>query len=380
MIAVGGVTADRRDAESHPLVAYAAVASVGAGIMHATAVSMHAEHPGLARVFVLLSLAQVGWGLAAVRRPDAPLLWVGLVVNLGAFAGWLATRVTGIGWIPGLEAAESPAVADSVCAALGLAAGAICVAGLVVGRMPGRPGVLTPSLAVAALVLPGMWVGADHVHDHGGDHDHAAANWPRPFDPAQPVDISGVSGVSAEQEQRARRLIADTARDLPRWSTIEAAVADGYRSIGDSVTGYEHYINASLIRDERFLDSSAPESLVYRVDGPRRTLVSAMYMAPPSASMDDPQLTGFAGPLMQWHVHDDLCWGLGPNLNPVVIGVTGPDGKCPRGSLNVGIDVAMVHVWIIPHQCGPFAAVEGIAAGTAAVDDAERVDLCDHEH
>lgn len=362
--------------ESHPYIGFAAMASIGAGVMHATAVSMHAEHPGLARIFVVLSLLQVGWGLLALQRRGALLLAAGLAVNLTAFGGWLVTRLTGISWISGLEFSESPSVADTVCAALGLLAGAICAAGLVVGRVPSRGGLTAPSLLVAAAVFPGMWLGASHVHSH----DHGAVNWPRPFDPSVPADLSGVPGVSAEQEQRAADLIVDTARDLPRWATVDAAVADGYRSIGDEETGYEHFVNTSLLRDGKFLDSSAPESLVYRVEGTKRTLVSAMYMAPPLMSMEDPMLTDFAGPLMQWHVHDDLCWGVGPGFTPIVVGVTGDDGKCPPGSLNVGIDVAMVHVWVSPHQCGPFAAVEGIAAGTAAVDDAERVDLCDHSH
>jgi hypothetical protein len=40
----------------------------------------------------------------------------------------------------------------------------------------------------------------------------------------------------------------------------------------------------------------------------------------------------------------------------------------------------MVHVWITPHECGPFAAIEGVAAGTADASDAERVDLCNEVH
>jgi hypothetical protein len=83
---------------------------------------------------------------------------------------------------------------------------------------------------------------------------------------------------------------------------------------------------------------------------------------------------------MQWHAHDNLCWRLGPGGTPVVAGITDASGRCTVGSLRVGFDVAMVHVWITPHECGPFAAVEGIAAGTAAVDDSERVDLCGHAH
>jgi hypothetical protein len=37
----------------------------------------------------------------------------------------------------------------------------------------------------------------------------------------------------------------------------------------------------------------------------------------------------------------------------------------------------MVHVWITPHPCGPFAALEGIAGGQISEGE-ER--LCDHAH
>jgi len=40
----------------------------------------------------------------------------------------------------------------------------------------------------------------------------------------------------------------------------------------------------------------------------------------------------------------------------------------------------MVHVWLAAHPCGPFAAVEGVAAVVADVSDSERVDLCNRQH
>ena len=40
----------------------------------------------------------------------------------------------------------------------------------------------------------------------------------------------------------------------------------------------------------------------------------------------------------------------------------------------------MVHVWIAPHECGPFAALEGHGAGQASVSDGARMDQCDHDH
>ena len=95
--------------------------------------------------------------------------------------------------------------------------------------------------------------------------------------------------------------------------------------------------------------------------------------------IDDPKLTDFAGPLMQWHVHDDLCWGLDDNGEPVVKGVVeSSGGTCPAGSVNAGGDNPMVHVWIAPHECGPFAALEGHGAGQASVGEGLRTDQCDH--
>jgi hypothetical protein len=37
----------------------------------------------------------------------------------------------------------------------------------------------------------------------------------------------------------------------------------------------------------------------------------------------------------------------------------------------------MIHVWIVPHECGPFAALEGVGAGQIKPGE-ER--LCDHAH
>ena len=149
-----------------------------------------------------------------------------------------------------------------------------------VGRRPApqRHRLAVPSLLVAAMAVPAMWAGGTHVHSHahndaslaaGADghvhtdgstdgstdatasadagHVHtdasattATTDWPRPWDPAKGLDISGVPGVTPEQEARATKLVDETLKYLPRWSTPEAAIADGYRSIGDAGTGSEH--------------------------------------------------------------------------------------------------------------------------------------------
>jgi hypothetical protein len=210
-------------------------------------------------------------------------------------------------------------------------------------------------------------------------HPHLA-DWPRAYDPAVGIDIGGVEGVSAEQESRARALIESTLDELPRWANYDDAVAQGWVSIGDESTGYEHLVNRRLIVDDKFLDPTAPESLVYRAEGSKRTLVSAMFMANVGVAIDDPTLTDFAGPLMQWHVHDNLCFRNNAQGRSVVAGVLNAEGKCPAGSALGGIGISMVHVWITAHPCGPFAALEGEGAGRADVSDAERKDLCEHDH
>ena len=206
----------------------------------------------------------------------------------------------------------------------------------------------------------------------------AASGWPRPYDPANPIDFSGIGGVTAEQAARATALIQSAQRDLPKYAKVSDAEKSGYVSIGDGVTGFEHYMKYSLLNDGRVLDTTAPESLVYEVKGTVKTLVSAMFIANPGTPLTDTTLVNYAGGLMQWHVHSNLCW-ISVNGVPKVVGVTNAAGACSIGTLQPA-GAPMVHVWISSHVCGPFAALEGNAAGVANVSDAERVDLCNKDH
>lgn len=371
----------------------AGVASVGAGALHLFAAGLHTEHATLARLMVLLAAAQCAAGLLAAMsaRKAVPALVIG--VNVVAVAIWGYTRFAGLPWPEGLTAAEAPQLLDTTCALLGL----VAIAGATVALV--RPGATLPTASTAtaaglagALAVAAMLGGAGHVHSHGdgGGHSHAAgdghgghdhdtgAAWPRPWDPANPIDVSGVPGVTPAQEQRATALIRDTLDKLPAFADVTTIGALGFRSIGDASTGHEHYINGAYIRDDRFLDPAYPESLVYRVDGDQRTLVSAMYIAK-DKKIDDPELVDFGGPLMQWHVHDNLCWKRGDN-GPVVAGVTDEAGNCPPNSVNPGAGNPMVHVWITAHRCGPFAALEGHGAGQAVSADGRRTDTCAHDH
>jgi hypothetical protein len=312
-------------------------------------------------------------------------------VNVAAVGGWALTRTVGISWVHGLEEPERPQFADTTCAALGAIARVLAVVVLLRGtpRAPAPASLVAPGALVGAICVAAMLTGATHVHHHdeaGHVHDetapgeaphvHAAdmSTWPRPFDPTQPIDFAGVPGVTPDQQARAETLVASTLRDLPQFGDVTKVGALGFTSIGDAGSGFEHYINSAYLRDDAFLDPKKPESLVYQVDGDKRTLVAAMF-ASSEISLTDPKLVDWGGPLMQWHVHGDLCW----SLAQVVVGVTDEAGKCPAGSINVLGDVPMVHVWITPNKCGPFAALDGPLAGQVA-GDGPRVDQCAAHH
>jgi hypothetical protein len=70
-----------------------------------------------------------------------------------------------------------------------------------------------------------------------------------------------------------------------------------------------------------------------------------------------------------------LCFTDDP-VAPQVRGVTDANGQC-RPPLKPLRPAPMIHVWITPNKCGPFAALEGIGAGQIA-DGTTR--LCDVAH
>jgi hypothetical protein len=385
------------------------IASIGAGAIHAAAVGIHAEHATLSRLFVAVAVAQILVGLATLLRGGRAVAVATARGNGGAVVAWIATRVSGISWIEGLEQSEAPQFADSVCAALGAVAVGAAVVTLRGGATRATPMRLgLPAIGLGAVTVAAMMSGATHAHsndagqghshaeatddegatstadahgdtpgssvgdghDAAGEHDPAAVA----YDPTQPIDLSGVDGVSPEQQAFAENLVAVNIVRLPQWADPAVAEAAGFHSIGDADSGHEHYVQWEWIDDDVWLDPDAPESLVYepQPDGTKK-LVSAMYMLPHDVALED--VPDLGGPLMQWHVHDDLCLTDDP-VAPQVEGLTRPDGTCRPPNVKLQ-EWAMIHVWIVPHECGPFAALEGIGAGS--IEEGEQR-WCDHAH
>ncbi len=157
---------------------------------------------------------------------------------------------------------------------------------------------------------------------------------------------------------------------MPQWSDPAYAESKGFRSIGDAVTGDEHFVNTKYFTDDHILDPDYPESLVYDVRSGKRVLESAMFMMSTGDSWAD--IPDIGGPLTQWHIHNNLCF----TTTGQVAGLTNGDGSC-NAPLVQGPQTPMIHVWIKKNPCGPFAALEGVGAGQVAPGETK---LCDHVH
>jgi hypothetical protein len=371
----------------------AAIASLGAGAIHATAAGAHGDPRAAATAFAVTAALQIGWGALALVRSGTPVSLAGVAVNAGAIGGWVLAKTSGIGFVDGLDAKEDPQFADTLAA--GLAAVAVIGALLALARRVDwvarpRPALVgAAALATLALAVPGMVSTGNHSHagghghddeaaghGHGGEagHDHAEMAEPKPYDATLPVDLGGTPGVTADQQAEAEELVTETLETLPKfadWTTLEA---QGWYSIGDGITGHEHFINWPLLDDGREFDPDYPESLVYEVDRTgEKKLVAAMFMLERGVSLDDAPDIG--GDLIQWHEHNDICYR-GEENKWRIGALAAPPAECPPGTFRTG-QSPMVHVWITPHECGPFAALEGNGGGEIPEGEAR---LCDHHH
>jgi hypothetical protein len=399
-VSAGAFTSTRARASVSisPALAVAALSSIGAGAIHAAAIGAHAEHHQAVLMFTAVAVAQLGFGVLALLYPRRLFVLAGVVANAGFFAGWVFAKTSGISFIDGLEQIEPVQFADGVAAALA----AVAVIASVIALISGLRSIHMwhSTLAMSALLtgliaVPGMVAAGGHTHatghTHGGTtasaagaagHTHAAGTPgghshpaavvpPKKYDPTKPIDLGGVPGVSLEQQARAENLIAITLARLPQFANPATAEAAGFHSIGDAVTGDEHYINLDYFHDGRILDPDHPESLVYEPDGKGgKKLVAAMFMLETGQTLADAPDVG--GKLTQWHIHNNLCF----TTSAVVAGLTSPGGACPA-PLVKGPDTPMIHVWIRPHPCGPFAALEGIGGGQIAAGETR---LCDTTH
>ena len=360
------------------LIIAAGVASLGAGAIHATAVGAHSEHRDAVIAFTIVAALQLCWGGLALVRSNRLIPLTGALISAGALAGWVVAKVSGISFVSGLDEAEPIQSADVVAA--GLAMACLVLLGLFAlsRRLRGAALPMPTSVmgvGVAGLAVFGMISAGTHEHESAGHgHDGIESSAPptliEPYDATLPVNLAGVAGVTVAQQEAAETVVTNTIQDLPQWADPAVALAAGFETIGDGGTGIEHFVNEEYMTDDAFLDPNRPESLVWDTTSGERRLVAAMYMADRGLPLED--VPDIGGNLMQWHVHDNLCY----NAEGHVAGLTNSEGECPAGLVKPP-ETPMIHVWIEPHPCGPFAALEGIGGGR--IPEGEEV-LCDQVH
>jgi hypothetical protein len=204
---------------------------------------------------------------------------------------------------------------------------------------------------------------------------------------AKRIDLTGTKGVTKKQAKVAKALLVSTIKTIPKWNDPAQATADGFQSIGDGVTGEEHFLHWDWINDDTIFDPNHPESLVYKVDRKTGTkqLEAAMYILPDKYTLDNTPKK-YTSELVQYHMHDNLCFNAAtPTSGPQVRGLTRADGTCGTmfgqqlTKFNPNIQV---HVWIRANDCGPFASLLGVGAGQiksgtqrSCVHDPNRVGL-----
>jgi hypothetical protein len=205
------------------------------------------------------------------------------------------------------------------------------------GEPTGRMRRLAPAGLAVLIAFTGVaaWIGA--FATVGADGGHHGGEYP---DPATLVPYIDRLEPNADEEHYAADLYAELLVEMEKYRDPAVAELAGY-NVG-TVTGTDHHAqNPSLIGDGRILDPAYPESLIYAETTEGPVLVGVMF------EMDGFQDRGptDGGPLMLWHAHENVCFGV---LPPALAGLESPFGMCPMGSVNIPRTGEMLHAWIMP--------------------------------
>jgi hypothetical protein len=184
--------------------------------------------------------------------------------------------------------------------------------------------------------------------------------------PTGPIVSLDDPRLTTAQRNAGNNLLYTTLAAMAPYTSVQAVEAAGYQSIGDAGTGFEHFVNWTYYGDGIELDPNRIESIVIRI-GPNgeKIVASGMFILNQGKGLGD--VPEIAGELTSWHDHTNLCWVPNGAGGMRLSGVTDGNGNCARGT-NI-VTPPMLHVWLTPQPCGPFAGIEGTHG-----------DSCAHEH
>jgi hypothetical protein len=355
------------------LIRIAAVASLGAGLIHAAVAREHfAEWWAYGAFFTLLAIFQVGWALAVWGGTTRRVLIIGLCVNAATIALWVVTRTTGlpIGPEPGVP--EPLGIADGACGILELAV--VVLSALAVQRASGERTFswLTAfaslgAACVLALLLVGAAVAMPETHEQSSANDacgaapmagmaHGDESSMTDGERHELSELPDVACATTADTQAAIDLLHRTITATAQYRDLQAATLAGFQ-VDAAFRRYAsehpnarknrpqivHVPNPAYRTDGNVADPNVPETLIYRRDASGKTeLIGVMYTAPNRQPGPD-----LAGPYTRWHYHD-TCQA--PNR------VKSPKqgASCPSRTKEV-ISGYMMHVWFVQDSDLPYA-------------------------
>jgi hypothetical protein len=208
-----------------------------------------------------------------------------------------------------------------------LASAAAMALGAAGCNRPGTPKPVTPTTSTTA--APGSGSG----HDDGG------------MDHSMPDRLNHPP--TAEQKAAALKWVDETRAAVKADGlTVEKLKAMHYINIGDGI----HYVKPEYARDDLFLEPHHIES--FAVFGGQ--IAAAMYVYnPKGANTKITDVPDIAGNWTEWHGHVLPYRSNDPNS----------DDFFRLGGPYTRSDSPMVHVWLQPNKCGPFASA-GVGEGS----------------
>jgi hypothetical protein len=214
----------------------------------------------------------------------------------------------------------------------GAAFGAVAALAAVGCYRPPTPG--GPTTTRPPTTRPATTTTTAAGHDHG--------NMPDKFNHAP----------TEEQKAAALKWVTDTRNAVKAtgWTTSADLEKNGYIGIGDTI----HWVNPAYTRDEFQLDPEHVES--FAVFGGR--IAAAMYVFNPKGLdtkvEDAPDI---AGTWTMWHNHV-LSYKSDDPTKDDFFRLFGPYRRT---------DSPMIHVWMQPNKCGPFASA-GVGEGSCIAE------------
>jgi hypothetical protein len=331
--------ARRRGAWSLPPMDSLLVALLlGSAAIHiGLAVGHVSAQPGVRALFLVDALL-----LAVVARrvtDGQPAGRLGVFVLIGSVVAYWASAIGG-------EAPDQLGVATKIGEILALA---------IIFRAPtARVRSALGSVAVVLLVVltaASSWVGAFRASAAepgavAGHHVHSGSVAP----PGTILPPVPERDATKDEETAAEGLLLATRAGIAKYVDPAVAAADGYHVAGMHGIDF-HANNPRYEQDDKILDPSKPETLVYAVapDG-RPVLMGALFVM----KMGQPGPT-VGGPLTVWHAHQHICFSLTP---PTLTGVLSPLGTCPIGSITVPLTPEMIHIWTVIGAPQPFGDLD----------------------